>query len=125
MLEDPSSSDLAQSLNCSVQLADLDGYEDYHRFIELRAPFHTGLSGTHVRELFNTLRMNDTFTSQVKSRLTEDLPASDIQRKEKEHFSHSWPSAEDSARKLSDKTVKREQILLQIVVYGAVFELVK
>ena len=36
-------------------------------------------------------------------RVTEDLPASEIQRQEKEYFAHSRPGAEDLARTLSDK----------------------
>ncbi|CZT52678.1 uncharacterized protein RSE6_14033 [Rhynchosporium secalis] len=103
VLEDPSSWDLAQKSRLFMQLADLDGYEDYHHFIELYTSVYTDLRGTDVRGLFDALRISNTFTSQAKSRVTEDLPTSEIQRKEKEYFTHSRPGAEDLARKLSDK----------------------
>lgn len=63
MLEDPSCWDRAQKSRLFMQLADLDGYEDYHHFIKLYTSVHTDLGGTDVPGLFDTLRINDTFTS--------------------------------------------------------------
>lgn len=124
VLEDPSSWGLAQKSWLFMQLADLDGYEDYHHFLELYTSVHT--DGTDVRGLFNALRINDTFTSQAKSRLTEDLPASEIQRREKDYFTHSRPGAEDLARNLSDKVGKEAGFVADCSVWkSAVFELAK
>jgi hypothetical protein len=126
VLEDPSSWDLAQKSRLFMQLADLDGYEDYHHFIKLYTSVHTDLSGTDVRGLFDALRVNDTFTGQAKWGLTEDLPASEIQRKEKDYFTHSRPGAEDLARKLSDKAGKEAGFVEDCSVWkSAVFELAK
>ncbi len=78
-----------------MQLANLDSVKDYHHFIKLYILVYTNLSGTDVRGLFNALRINDTFTSQAKSRLTEDLPASEMHRKETDYFTHSRPGVKD------------------------------
>ena len=126
VLEDPSSWYLAQKSRLFMQLADLDGCEDYHHFIELYTSVHTDLSGTDVRELFDALRVIDTFTGEAESRLTEDLPASEIQRKEKDYFSHSRLGAEDLARKLSEKARKEAGFVADCNVWkSAVFELAK
>jgi hypothetical protein len=126
VLEDPSSWYLAQKSRLFMQLADLDGCEDYHHFIELYTSVHTDLSGTDVRELFDALRVTDTFTGEAESRLTEDLPASEIQRKEKDYFSHSRLGAEDLARKLSEKARKEAGFVADCNVWkSAVFELAK
>lgn len=106
VLKDPLTWALAQKSWFFMQLADLDGHEDYHHFIKLYTSVYANLSGTDVRELFDALRANDTFTNQAKLRLIEDLPLSEIQRKEKDYFTYSRPGAEDLARKLSEKAEK-------------------
>ncbi|CZS88451.1 uncharacterized protein RCO7_04372 [Rhynchosporium graminicola] len=103
VLEDDACWELAQKSRLFMQLADLDGYGDYHQFIQLYTSVHTDLRGADVRGLFDALRIDDTFTRQAKSRVIKDLPASEIQRKEKDYFSHSRSGNEDLARKLSAK----------------------
>ena len=60
------------------------------------------------------------FRWHPKSRVTEDLPASEIQRKEKEYFTHSRPGAEDLARKLSDKAGKEAGFVADRSIWSSV-----
>ncbi|KAH9212384.1 hypothetical protein DL95DRAFT_447656 [Leptodontidium sp. 2 PMI_412] len=120
VLELPSSWDLAQTSRLFMQLADLDGYEDYHHFIELYKSVHRDLTGADVRGLFDALRINDTFANQAISRVIEDLPASEIQGKEKEYFAHSRPGAEDLARNISDRAGKEAGFVADCSVWSSV-----
>ena len=120
VVKDPSSWDLAHKSRLFMQLADLDSYEDYDHFIELYTSVRTDLSGTDVRGLFDAYRVKNSFISQAKSRLLEDMSASEIQRKEKEYFAYADAGAEDLARKISKRAATEVGFIANCSVWSSV-----
>ncbi|KAH6667124.1 hypothetical protein B0J14DRAFT_183036 [Halenospora varia] len=109
--------DLAQKSQLFMKLIDLDGLPDYFHFVELYTSVYTDTDETDVRRYFNTLREDDVFVGQARMLLKDDLPASEIQKQEKEYFAHSPSGAEALARKLTeDADLDRE--FVAIADYG-------
>jgi hypothetical protein len=98
----PLSWDLAEKSRLFMRLIDLDGLQDYFHLVELYTLVYTNTNENDVRQQFNTLREDDVFIGEAKTLLKDDLPASEIQKKEKEYFAHSQSGAEALARKLTE-----------------------
>ena len=93
---------------------------EYYLTVELYTSVRTDLSGTDVRGLFDAYRVKNSFISQAKSRLLEDMSASEIQRKEKEYFAYADAGAEDLARKISKRAATEVGFIANCSVWSSV-----